>query len=449
MTAMVKTLIQARPVGKDFLLSTNIPFLDRNNPDAFTKHFQEDFQPFSSKKQEVVPPPIPAQVDHKDLRHIKEYLTEARVSYHCHPLPQITRTPPLTALHTNFKMQTDPGEVTFLTTQSQKFQPWPFQHPPTPIRHTETTKKIQHVETLPESTSKASFTPHHHCPVVKAASKHLEEGFPTIKGDRRHQRFASEYNDTFQGAWTRAAKPVEKPSSVALGDPAKIVERETTHAASFIRPTVCRYRPPVVKEPLKLDLGKFSKDLWLSTTRETFGHHNLGDPVVVMRRNRNSSSLPKGDTDSRRNKERMSVTTNSISFSDSHTERPVYVLGADLMTNSHVQFSPPCLSGLYYTTTAKEHYSKQDGERARPAIQLPSNILSGPGHKWKSSTTKTDYIPLKVCRQTPCPSMQGSNIRFPLDRQHYSTTHSKDYTAKPLIMQRPGCSQFCTHFVMQ
>ncbi len=170
MTAVVKTLIQARP---EFLLSTNIPFLDRNNPDAFSTRFKEDFQPFYSKKAEPVSQPAPAQVDHKDLRHIKEYLTEAMVSYHPHPLSQMTRTPRWPTLCTNFKMQADPREVAFLTTQSEKFRPEPFQPPPTPIRQTEAIKKIQQVEKLPESTNKASFAPHRGSPAVKASAKHL------------------------------------------------------------------------------------------------------------------------------------------------------------------------------------------------------------------------------------------------------------------------------------
>ncbi|XP_044056382.1 uncharacterized protein si:dkey-13m1.5 [Siniperca chuatsi] len=449
MTAVVKTLIQAHPVGKEFPLSTNIPFMDRNNPDAFSTCFREDFKTFSSKKAEPAHQPTPAQMDHKDLRHIKEYLTEAMVSYQHLPLPQMTRTPRCTKLYTNFKMQTDPGEVALLTTQSKKFWPQPFQHPPTPIQQTLAIKQIQQVDKIPESTNKASFIPHHGSHVVKATAKHLEEGFPTIKGDRRHRNFVSQYNKTFLGAWSRAAQSVEKhTSSVAMGDPVKIAERETTNVASFSRPTVCS--PPVVKERLKLNLGNFSKDSWSCTSREAFCYHKLGDPVILTRGNQNFSSLPKGDTDMRRNKDRMSTTTNRISFSDlNHTECPVHVPGPDLMTKSHVQFSPPYLSGLYYTTTTKEHYSKQDRERARPVIQLPSNILSGPEHGLSLSTTKSDYLPLKTCRQIPCLSQQRTNIRFPLDHQHFSTTHSEDYTAKPFILQRPGCSQLFSHFVIK
>lgn len=173
MTAVVKTLIPAHPV--EFLLSTNIPLRDKHNPDAHSTRFWEDFQPCSSKKVEMVRQLTTAQVDQKDLRHIKDYLTEARVSYHRHPLPQMTRTPRWSTLCTNFKMQTDPREVAFLTTQSQEFRIQHFQAPPAPIRPTQAIKKIQQMEEPPESTNKATYTPHYGSPNVKATVKHLGE----------------------------------------------------------------------------------------------------------------------------------------------------------------------------------------------------------------------------------------------------------------------------------
>ncbi|XP_068446011.1 uncharacterized protein [Clinocottus analis] len=347
-------------------------------------------------------------------------------------------------------MQTDPEEPALLTTQSQKLQPKSFHPPATLIRPTDGIEKIQHVGRLPESTIKDSYTPHPFCPVVKATAKHLVEGFPTIKGDKRCQNFVSHYNNTFQGALGRADKPVEKECSVALGDPVKILERETTHAASFIWPAgKTPFRPPIVKERLKLNLEHFSKNLWSCTTREDFCHHKT-EPVIFVKRDENFSSLPEGDTDTGRNKERMSFTTNRITFSDvNHSDCPVHASGADRMTKSHVQFSPPCLSGQYYSTTAKEHYSKQDGEPARAVVQLSSNILSGPEHKWETSTSKAHYLPLKTSRQQPCPSQQKGNIRFPLAHQHVTTTHSEHYTTKPLILQPLSRSPSCTKFLIK
>lgn len=171
MTAVVKTLVPAK--SRKSFLSTNIPFLDRNNTDEFSTRFQEDFQPFSFKKVNSFPQPTPAQVDHKDLRHIKEQLTEVMESYPHHPLPKITRKKRWTTLYNSFKMQTDPAEVDFQTTQSQTFCPKPFQPPATLMRPLQSFKNIQQEETPPESTNKSTFTPHQRSPVAKATAKHL------------------------------------------------------------------------------------------------------------------------------------------------------------------------------------------------------------------------------------------------------------------------------------
>uniref|UniRef100_A0A4W6EZY6 Uncharacterized protein n=1 Tax=Lates calcarifer TaxID=8187 RepID=A0A4W6EZY6_LATCA len=276
----------------------------------------------------------------------------------------------------------------------------------------------------------------------------VEEGFPTIKGDGCHRNIISQYKDSFKGAWSQAAQLMDKPSSVSMGDPVKIVERETTHAASFSRPTPCSQ--PVVKHRLKLNLGNFSKAPWSSTSKEAFCYHKIGDPVVLTRGTQQYSSFPKGDTDMSRNKERMSVTTTRISFSElNHTERPVYAPGPELMTKSNVQFSPHCLSGHYYTTTTKEHYGKQEGERARPAIQLPCKLLSGSEPALTLSTSKAHFLPFKARKQTPCLSQQRSHIRFPVAEQYFRTTHSEAYTAKPLTLQHPANSQYLSHFVMK
>ncbi|KAK2908049.1 hypothetical protein Q8A73_009122 [Channa argus] len=437
MTAVVKTLTPARPV-KSFL-STNIPFLDRNNQDAFSTHFQDDFKPLSIKKARPFCPSTPAQVINKDLRYKKEHLTETMESYHLHPLPKITRTPRWSLLYTNFKMQTDPSEATFLTTQSQNFCPKAFQPPSTLMRPPQSIK-IQQVEKLPESTTKATFTPHVGYPIAKAKAKH-PESFPTIKGDKQHCSFVSHYNSTFQGAQGKAGESVDKHcSSVVMGDPVKIVDKETNYTTSFGQPIVCRYKPPRVKKRLKLSLRNFTKDSWASTSREAFCHHKL-DPVVLPKQDQNVSSLPKWDTDVKHNRELMSNTTNRISFSElNHADHPVHVSGATLITKSNVQFSSPHLSSLYYTSTAQEHYNKKDREQVSPATQLPSNILSGPEHGLWVSSNMAEFLPVKNCRNTPYPSHQESNIKFPLAGQHFSTTHKEHYKARPLM--HPGSTDF-------
>ncbi|KAG8003139.1 hypothetical protein GBF38_007509 [Nibea albiflora] len=62
-----------------------------------------------------------------------------------------------------------------------------------------------------------------------------------------------------------------------------------------------------------------------------------------------------------------------------HTTPPVHLPKSDLITKSHVQFSSPHLSGLYYTTTSKEDYSKKDAVRPRAIVHQPSNTPKRPG----------------------------------------------------------------------
>ncbi|XP_072244886.1 uncharacterized protein [Leuresthes tenuis] len=440
MSAVVKTLTAAHPIGKDPLQS-NIPFLDRNYPDAYTTHYQANFQRLYTQRAKCYRSSIPAQMDHKDPRQIEDFLTEAMVSYQHHPLPHITRIPRWAKLATNFKIQTDPQEVVDFTTEAQKLRPHAFQPPSTPCRPKLGIKKIEQVEKLPESTNHATFIPHHCSSLVKATVKHKDKNLPSLRGDESHHNFVSHYYDAFQGAWGDGARPVERhTSSVRMGDPMKIVERKTTHAMSFNQPTVCR--PPEVKDHLKLSRGNFYKDLWSSTSKEAFCCHKI-DPVVLIKRNQNISSMPKGDTDKRRNTERMSVTTNRLfsSYDLNHTHHPVRLPETNLITKSHVQFSPPTLSGQYYTTTAREHYCMKDIHRVRPVKQLQSNIMSGPEYGLNVSTTMTDFLPLKSSKQTPCSSQHTSNLRFPLDKQHFSTTSSEVYTVKPLVLQRPVPNQ--------
>ncbi|XP_047443631.1 uncharacterized protein si:dkey-13m1.5 [Mugil cephalus] len=425
MNAVPKAEIPASSVPKEVLLSSKVPSVDRRNSDAYSTSFQRDFQH------------LPAKPSNKTSMHNEEYLTEAKASYQHPPFPRIIRIPHWTKLQTNFKMGADLRNVDFGTTHSQNFQLRPLQPPRTQIRPTLITKKIPHMEKLPESTFQASFVPHRDCPVVKSTVKHLEKGSPAVKGDGRHHSFATQYNNNFQGVWSGAAQSYKKhTSSVPMGNPEKLLERKTTHAASFIRPAVCRSPlSHVVKQSLKLNLGNFSKDSWSSTSKEDYRYHKLVDPDVLAKRSNTLSSFPKGDTDAQRNKDRMSVTISRLSFSDrSHTRHPMTVPGPDLMTKSNVQFSESSLSGLYYTTTAKEHYNKKDRAPAKASTLNPSYILRGPEHGPCLSTTMADFLPWKTCKPVMITyqPQHETHVRFPLVEQNFSTTSRDDYTAKSL-----------------
>ncbi|KAM9761535.1 uncharacterized protein ACNS7B_003920 [Menidia menidia] len=335
------------------------------------------------------------------------------------------------------------NQVDVPTTEAQKMQHHAYQPPPSPCRPKLGIKKIQQVEKIPESTTHATFPPHQCSPPIKATSKHKE--FLSLKGDKSHCNFASHYEDAFQGTWSHSAQPVERhTSSVHIGDPKKILERETTHALSFNQPKVCR--PTEMNEHLKLRPGNFHREAWSSTSKEAFCYHKT-DPVVFIKRNQNISSLPEGDIDKKRNTERMSVTTNRLSFSDPN-DKHQHMTGPDpdLITRSHVHFSQPRLSGLYYSTTAREHYCKRDVNRTRPVVQLQRNTLNGAEYGPHVSTTKADFLPFKTSARTPCPSQQTSNLRFPLGKQRFNTTNMDVYTVKPLAPRPPTHNKCLTRF---
>ncbi|TNN41465.1 hypothetical protein EYF80_048371 [Liparis tanakae] len=201
-------------------------------------------------------------------------------------------------------------------------------------------------------------------------------------------------------------------------------------------------RPPVVKKRLKINLQHFSRSWWSCTSREDFRHHELREcvpgPVILVTRDENESSFPKGDTDARRNRERMSVTTSTASFPELTRSE-----GPDPMTRSHVRFSPARLSDLHYTTTAKEHYGRRHGQRARAGVQLSG----GPALNYEDYTTHSgDYTtqwrlhhpqwrlhhPVETTPPTEDYTHSGDYTTHNGDYTHSGdyTTHNGDYTTQ-------------------
>nr|XP_046158747.1 testis-expressed protein 45 isoform X1 [Oncorhynchus gorbuscha]XP_046158757.1 testis-expressed protein 45 isoform X1 [Oncorhynchus gorbuscha]XP_046158764.1 testis-expressed protein 45 isoform X1 [Oncorhynchus gorbuscha]XP_046158775.1 testis-expressed protein 45 isoform X1 [Oncorhynchus gorbuscha] len=440
----VSTLIQATLMGKDFLQSSHIPFWGGDScnglGEAFKTTFQTDFNSLATlPKRFAISRPIPAQVEHKDLRRIKEYLTEAVKSYTHHPQIPLCRTPAWAKLCTNFQMHKDPRQVNFLTTQAEGFQQLASTHTK-PIRPVMAIKKKQLEEKLPVTTHKASFTPYNVSPIVKAKVKHLGRE-PTFKWDRDGQHFDSHHNNVFQGQWHSPPQPVEKQihSSVAMGDPQKILETKTTQDVSFGHPG--NPSPVNVKERLKVNLGDFSENKWTSTMADAFREAKSA-PVPLMQMNKTLSSVPRGDTDPGRNRRRMMATTNSFFFSEqNHRERPVHVSGANVRTRSNVEFGRPILGGLFYSTAAQEDYPKRDINRARPHTHPSGHVLTGQEPGTASTTVQRDYLPLNSRRQELSPKqlqqIKFSHITAPYNEQHFTTTHKEAFGPKPLSRTCP------------
>ncbi|XP_021162964.1 uncharacterized protein LOC105938300 isoform X2 [Fundulus heteroclitus] len=339
-------------------------------------------------------------------------------------------------------MPRESQEMEDFTTQYRKLNPRPLQPSVTRVQYPN--RKIQLVERVPESPAQASFIPHPVSPSVKV--KHLEDGSPTIKGDPRLSNFVSHYNDTFKRHIVQPTQPVQKPSSsIRMGCPGKSSERKTTYKTMYCQPVVCRSEK--VKNELVHKPTPVYQDSWTTTFRDSFKSHKP-EPIVHVKQEKNVSSFPRGDTDKKRNAERMSFTTNKFFFSDEGTYSRLCLPDPDLITKSRVQFGPSSLSDQIYRTTTSEQYSIKKAERPKPVVYPKSNILSGPKHEPYISTSAADYIPLNISKPRQCQTQQKTSIKFPLSVAHFSTTNREHFTAKPLIRQRPTSNQFCSHFVL-
>ncbi|KAL1023229.1 hypothetical protein UPYG_G00038000 [Umbra pygmaea] len=433
------TLVQAPLTGKVFLQSSHIAFFGGRSGDGLEETYKTSFQtdfnsPATLSKRGAIPRPIPAQVQHKDLGRIKEYLTETVKSYPHHPLIPLNRTSACTKFCTNVQMHKDPRQVTFLTTHADDFQHRASSLTRS-IRPFVNIKKNQVEEELPQSTYSALFTPYNIFPIVKAKVKHIGRR-DTIKEDMDGFCFVTHHNNVFQGKCGSPSQPLQKQfkSSVVMGDQEKILEMETTHGVSFSHPGTTT-SPVNTKKDLKINLGDFSENRWTSTMADAFCG-TKSEPVLLKRGNRSLSSIPRGDTDAGRN-QRMMATTNGLFFSErNHTEHPVHFSGANVRTRSNVEFGRPSLNGLYYSTAAQEDYPKRQIIRTRQQARPSGHMLAGKEPGPAMTTFQSDFHPLNSQRQELNPrqlhQIKFGHIVAPYAEQHFSTTHNEAFGPKPL-----------------
>lgn len=446
MTEVVSTHAGGKQLQQSYL-STNIQFTYKTNPDEVIPTYKHDYKLHCQKKEEPICEPIPAKVEHKDLRYLNELQTETMVSYKAHlNIKRFPQTPRWTTLNTNFKMPTSAGEDAFVTTNNA-FRCQEY-HPPQPHRASSgpsVLQKLGHVEKLPPSTHQESYTP------PKGSTKQTtlapDPRISAITGDGLPRSYETQYNKTFKETpFTKAPPVVKHSSAVVIGDKERIVERQTTHSASFTRPSV--FSPSEIKLQPKFSLGHTSTPSWSCTSSETFSHHKP-DPVVLVHKDENFSSVPKGDLDPGRVQKRMSSTTNHCSFTNM---KPLQRPGTDpgLITKSNVHFSPASLYGSYFCTSNKEAFNtKQDTQPPKPATFPPSYILTGPEYGPNLTTVQTDYYPLPSCKVPPSRSLQTTNIKFPVSDQLYSTTHKVEYTPKSTTTPHCAKSQLICNFNIQ
>ncbi|XP_026803746.2 uncharacterized protein si:dkey-13m1.5 [Pangasianodon hypophthalmus] len=424
--------------GENLSRLSNIPFWGGYQTDEkpYETTFRQDFKSFASLiKRAAIHHPSLAKVEHKDLQHIREYETEVASSFTPHRLSPLSRIPAWTKLTTNLKMHSDQRYKEFHTTQAESFQHLPMLSAvPRPVHLFLAASMKQGDDKLPETTQRASYVSHKVSPVVRADRKH-QDAAPGITGDRKRSFFSSSYNDAFQYRWSTPPPTTETQfhSSLVMGDKDKISESETTHSASFHYTGA--QSPVLLKKRLHVNLGDLRDHEWTTTTSEAFNAIKP-EQVHIQLGNVTLSSIPRGDTDTKRNQERSTTTTNRVFFSEeNHKHFPVRMDNPSLRTKSNVEFGRLSMAGMFYSTTAQESYPHKYAIRVKPRIYPSGRVLADQEPGPAVTTVQSDYVPLNTRRRILNPEqlyqIKASHIRPPNSEFYFTTTHKEAFSLKP------------------
>uniref|UniRef100_A0A3B1IT02 Uncharacterized protein n=1 Tax=Astyanax mexicanus TaxID=7994 RepID=A0A3B1IT02_ASTMX len=153
---------------------SNLPFWERRWKDGPEKTYettsQKSFRPLPSiTKTAAVTKPLPAQVVHRDLQHIKEYESESAKAFSSHNPVPITRVPGWTKYGTNWTMHSDDRCTNFHSTQSESFQSLntaSSTHRAVPPVDSVQLSYAQYK--LPDSTQKETYIPQTVSPIIRA-----------------------------------------------------------------------------------------------------------------------------------------------------------------------------------------------------------------------------------------------------------------------------------------
>ncbi|XP_054904780.1 uncharacterized protein si:ch211-198o12.4 isoform X2 [Poeciliopsis prolifica] len=279
---------------------------------------------------------------------------------------------------------------------------------------------------FPISMTHASFIPHPPSKLVKPKVSHLEEGFPTIRGDLRALNFLSQYKDTFRRHFVQPIELAERHySSVCMGDPAKSSEKQTSYSSAFPQISVNSPTKPIRQDELRRRYDY--KNDWATSFREDFKPHRV-EPIVQVNQVQKVSSLP---FDKERSAEDIPLTTNNIFYSSKGSQLPISLPDLDLITKSNVYFGPESESKESYKKT--EERIQQAVDQPKPVSYPKSYILTGPDLEPKISMTMADFKPKKITQQPQCESQRSTNFKFPLSDMSFSTNYKDDYIVRPLF----------------
>ncbi|KAL4227714.1 hypothetical protein ACF0H5_013149 [Mactra antiquata] len=461
MTTELAAPIIRPKTGQAFLESTSFRI---NQDDLLTNNrmnsiFKSDYPPYEvqGRTQGAKQPPL-SEVMHRDQKFFNERESETNKSFEYRHLPKPEIQGASGKLRiTNFKMDRDVSKFnSFQTVHNSYFTPkmtdtHKMYKAPT-MRESFIPQGDKEKEPQPLTDYRDRYQGHDTTihKTIRAPSMH-EGGPPTIKGDGRKNTFYTTHNDTFTGEYEKPVQTLPVPPSynVPVGDPNKVVERETTMNSSYKNVADQNQR-------VAYSIDEVSRVLNQTNFKQQDGHFKWNDykstatssypPAVIPverfhpGKHRNHSDFPEGDMDPYRVVDRVNLTTNR--FYHGNPPRGLHnsiISGANLRTKSNVWFGEPPLSGSFYHTThagtfpAKVVPYSYNRQSFYKESDIPVKYYSD--HEKNHTTAYTDYKDPRQVKTAPNPvalnNLMKSHILPPInDSQFFTTTHNDTFTPK-------------------
>ncbi|NXT03053.1 TEX45 protein, partial [Jacana jacana] len=306
---------------------------------------------------------------------------------------------------------------------------------------------------LPPSVYAVSYPAHEIQPTARPWQ--LCRGYvPIFKEDGRSY-YDTSYQAQFKGEWSPPAKPREKYAScIKFGDPrssGSFSEQKHTYSAPEKR-THRAYNKELAASQIhrtNLQLGdgctRFST--W---TSELFPVHDP-DPVTIVHRNKNASSIPKGDEDPERNQ--ALITTTQLSYPEK--DRWNLAPKPDLLKHrSNVCLGDEHLGSSFFSTTQQADYQPPHQNQrvtADSRSHRESHIPFNYHNESSVTTTQAMLVPHRQQKQQlsedKLQQIKRSHLDLPWRAQDLFRTEQKDEfmpkSRGPAEVPKANCQVSC------
>ncbi|XP_067417185.1 stabilizer of axonemal microtubules 5 isoform X2 [Emydura macquarii macquarii] len=456
MATTVQSLIPAPLTGTPFLKASHfqIGFDHRPQGNVVESPFRTDFPPlWGNYKPVPILPPNSKGVLNQDMDKARETWSETHLAFPVRALEPMSKICPP---ESHLQMHADSQTKMFTSTARESY-PWPDMTLQGPVpSKADYNKEEDHfpcgdkdkLKLLP-SVYRFSYPAYDCRPIVKAPCIHLG-GVPTIKGDRCSY-FGTSYQAQFEGVWIPPVKSCGKSkSSVVFGDPRSMVSTsEKKHAYpvqdmrnrsnSHLMPCRVYDRERAAFQIHKTNIKPGDGHTrFYTVTLESFPLREIAS-VEITCPNKQTSSLPRGDEDLERSRERATTTTSRFFHTQIDMGNCLPQPDVPLWRRqSNVPLGDKHLNSCFFSTTQHSDYQPPpENQREMPSSKChhESHVPFNYPSKGAVTTTQAMLVPYRQRMHRPSEEslqqIKYSHLVPPWKGQRFfGTEHQDEFTPK-------------------